>query len=138
MGDASRNQWLRCERSLLTNDKRERRARKLQERVAAAIDSAVSDSPASDDRAPPPRKGRNKCDLDGRSAMEVPRDQSPTVVYGGINMTLPPMQHSSWLVQGPLPGGPTHHAARGDASYQHATTSSSSSTSVAHLHATSL
>ncbi|CAE7242289.1 GIP, partial [Symbiodinium microadriaticum] len=40
---------------------KERRAKKLQDRVAAAIDSAVSESPTGDEGRPAPRKGRNKC-----------------------------------------------------------------------------
>ncbi|CAE7924460.1 GIP, partial [Symbiodinium sp. KB8] len=40
---------------------KERRAKKLQDRVAAAIDSAVSESPTGDEGQSARRKGRNKC-----------------------------------------------------------------------------
>ena len=51
-------------------DKKSRRAKKLQERIAAAIDSAVtesavSESPLSEEPMPSVRKGRNKCPTGG-------------------------------------------------------------------------
>ena len=66
---------------------KERRAKKLQDRVAAAIDSAVSESPTGDEGRPAPRKGRNKCPSEVAGA-EPGTGTSPTVVYGGINMHL--------------------------------------------------
>ncbi|OLQ14783.1 Copia protein [Symbiodinium microadriaticum] len=66
---------------------KERRAKKLQDRVAAAIDSAVSESPTGDEGQSARRKGRNKCPpmpTEGASTASA----SPTVVYGGINMHL--------------------------------------------------
>ena len=66
---------------------KERRAKKLQDRVAAAIDSAVSESPTGDEGRPAPRKGRNKCPSEVTGA-ESGTGASPTVVYGGINMHL--------------------------------------------------
>ncbi|CAE7647792.1 GIP [Symbiodinium sp. CCMP2592] len=68
-------------------DKKDRRARRLQERVAAAIDSAVSESPTSDEPRATTRKSRNKCPVNGEPA-GTGGQSPPTVVYGGINMTL--------------------------------------------------
>ncbi|CAE7189792.1 RE1, partial [Symbiodinium necroappetens] len=74
---------------------KERRAKKLQDRVAAAIDSAVSESPTGDEGRPVPRKGRNKCPSEAAEAEPGP-SPSPTVVYGGINMSA----HSSTCAYG--------------------------------------
>ncbi|CAE7647371.1 GIP [Symbiodinium sp. KB8] len=64
---------------------KERRAKKLQDRVAAAIDSAVSESPTGDEGHAARRKGRNKCPPVPTDGAAAARD-TPTVVYGGINM----------------------------------------------------
>ena len=76
---------------------KERRARKLQGRVSAAIEAALSESPTGDE-AQPRARGRNKCpgvgdESRGESAM-------PTVVYGGINMHIPPAQPTTAAQQG--------------------------------------
>ncbi|OLP97725.1 Copia protein [Symbiodinium microadriaticum] len=44
--------------------KKDRRSRRLQEQVAAAIDSAVSESPTGDEARPQVRRSRNKCTVD--------------------------------------------------------------------------
>ena len=64
----------------------ERRARRLEGRVAAAIDAALSESPTGDEQRPKPRKNRNKCSESSASS-----GSTPTVVYGGINMHVPPV-----------------------------------------------
>ena len=68
---------------------KERRARKLQGRVSAAIDAVLSESPTGDESQPRERRGRNKCSDRGRASREGSDLPSPTVVYGGINMHLP-------------------------------------------------
>ena len=70
--------------------KKDRRSRRLQEKVAAAIDSAVSESPTGDEAGSQVRRSRNKCTVD--YAAEGQAATRPTVVYGGINMHL---QHPS-------------------------------------------
>ena len=59
---------------------KERKAKKLQDRVAAAIDSTLSESPTSDEPRATSRKGRNKCPSGQRAASGVHGEQSPTVV----------------------------------------------------------
>ena len=67
---------------------KERRARKLQGRVSAAIEAALSESPTGDEALPRVRKDRTKCS--GSSAQHRSESTTPTVVYGGINMHIPP------------------------------------------------
>ena len=68
---------------------KERRTKKLQGRVAAAIDAAMSESPTGDELRPQARKSRNKCPDQSASRHESVSSPSPTVVYGGINMHIP-------------------------------------------------
>ena len=68
---------------------KERRSRKLQGRVSAAIDAVLSESPTGDESKPRERRSRNKCPDQGRTSREGSEFTSPTVVYGGINMHLP-------------------------------------------------
>ncbi|CAE7756656.1 RE1 [Symbiodinium sp. CCMP2456] len=70
----------------VTTQKHERKSKKLQERVAAAIDSALSESPTGDEGLQRRRKGRNKC-LQEYDVDHEPRvERAPTVVYGDINV----------------------------------------------------
>ena len=68
---------------------KERRARKLQGRVSAAIDAVLSESPTGDESQPRERRSRNKCSDQRRASREGSEITPPTVVYGGINMHLP-------------------------------------------------
>ena len=71
----------------VTTEGAERRFRRLQDRVAAAIDAAVSESsPTGDEGARVQRRGRNKCPTEPIPCPNPARSQGPTVVYGGINM----------------------------------------------------
>ena len=77
----------------LTVEKRERRSKKLEDRVAAAIDSVVSEgsavgesTPTQEDQARSSRRGRNKCPIDTVDVSASPTDRRPTVIYGGISM----------------------------------------------------
>ena len=77
----------------VTTEKRDRRSKKLQDRVAAAIDSIVSESSAVSESSPvqetqpsTSRRSRNKCPAPRHAEGETPTEQRPTVVYGGINM----------------------------------------------------
>ena len=80
---------------------KERRAKKLQNKVAAAIDSAMSESPTGDETVPK-RRGRNKCSDPSATVNEGWQAPSPTVVYGGINVQIP--QGSSSADSGQRPG----------------------------------
>ena len=68
---------------------KERRTRRLQGKVSAAIDAVLSESPTGDEAQPPARKGRNKCPERRESATGASDASPPTIVYGGINMHLP-------------------------------------------------
>ena len=78
---------------------KERRAKKLQGRVAAAIDAVMSERPTGDELRPQPRKIRNKCTESSASSSSM-----PTVVYGGINMNVPSASSAS-------EGRPTYNTA---------------------------
>ena len=84
--------------------KKDRRSRRLQEQVAAAIDSAVSESPTGDEARSQVRRSRNKCTVD--FADEGQAAARPTVVYGGINMHL--QQPSGSEVVGRAPQQPSN------------------------------
>ena len=68
--------------------KKDRRSRKLREQVAAAIDSAVSESPTADESRTQGRKSRNKCTAEFSAERHQPDLPQPTVIYGGVSMHL--------------------------------------------------
>ncbi|OLP94797.1 hypothetical protein AK812_SmicGene23143 [Symbiodinium microadriaticum] len=66
--------------------KKDRRSRRLQEQVAAAIDSAVSESPTGDEARSQVRRSRNKCTVDFadegamlRAYLRVPKQRGDQV-----------------------------------------------------------
>ncbi|CAE7245904.1 GIP [Symbiodinium sp. CCMP2456] len=73
----------------VTTQRQERRNRQLQERVAAAIDSALSESPTGDEGVTRRRKGKNKCLPEYHYECDASAGSSPTVVYGDLNMHVP-------------------------------------------------
>ncbi|CAE7795583.1 GIP, partial [Symbiodinium sp. CCMP2456] len=106
----------------LSVPKAERRSKKLQERVAAAIDSAMSESPTGDEARTEGRKGRNKCSSNFAQVEPRPLSNSPTVVYGDLNM--------HWSQASSEQTGPPSSAADGPARHYtaegvHATTATS-------------
>ncbi|CAE7531161.1 RE1 [Symbiodinium sp. CCMP2592] len=67
---------------------KERKAKRLQDRVTAAINAAVSESsPTGSESTVQPRKGRNKCPRSPGQAPSASPQHAPAV-YGGVNIHL--------------------------------------------------